>query len=46
LPDFHKKHPNGAKVVNSYSLEVIHPPVGDVSTVVKRLEKNNKGKLD
>jgi hypothetical protein len=45
LQEFDRKHPNGAKFANSYSLEVIHPPGGDAHTVVRRLEKNNKGKL-
>ncbi len=45
LIEFHMKHPNGSKFVNSYSLEVIHPPDGDPRTVVRRLEKNSKGKL-
>ena len=46
LQEFCKKYPSGAKFVNIYSLEVIHPPGGDPQTVVRRLEKNNKGKLE
>ncbi len=41
LIEFRRKHPNGSKFVNSYSLEVIHPPDGDPCTVVRRLEKNS-----
>jgi hypothetical protein len=35
LIEFHRKHPNGSKFVNSYSLEVIHLPDGDLCTVVR-----------
>ncbi len=45
LMEFFRKHPNGSKFVNSYSLEVIHPPDGDPRIVVRRLEKYSKGKL-
>jgi hypothetical protein len=45
LIEFHRKPPNGSKFMNSCSLEVIHLPDGDPRTVVRRLEKNNKGKV-
>jgi hypothetical protein len=35
LIEFHRKHPNGSKFVNSYSLEVIRLPDGDLCTVVR-----------
>ncbi len=35
LIEFCRKHPNGSKFMNSYSLEVVHLPDGDLCTVVR-----------